>query len=273
MAKTGEKEATEDAEKREPSKQENCGECKKKIAIYQCPRCQIRTCSLECCRGHKERTDCSGKRDRGAFLPICRMTDSTVRSDYFFLEEVLNQMPRSRKRTKLEPTPSSQNNNNTMSKKARRLVQQAEGRGITLQSMPTMMERHKSNTSWYCVPRDMITWKLEVIVYPDRQSVSFKLIENEENIMDHVSSHCEKQGVPLLGGVYRLFLKKLPSSAKNPRYVEVHPTETSLKKILEGETVVEHPTIYCVPEEQVHEFPTGSDKIVEVSTSSSMHTT
>ena len=194
------------------------------------------------------------------------MTDSTLRSDYFFLEEVLNQMPRNRKRTKLDPSPNENNNNNSITKKARRLVQQADRRGTTLQIMPAVMERHKANTSWYCVARDMITWKVEIIVIPDQKHVFFKLSENEENIIGHISRQCEKEGWHLLGAQYRLFLKKLPSSAKNPRYLEVHPTETNLKKMLEGETIVEHPTIYCVPQEQADQFPTGSSKIEELKT-------
>ena len=206
------------------SKYGSCQECKEKMAIHQCPRCELRTCSLECCRGHKERTQCSGKRDRGSFLPLCRMTDSTLRSDYFFLEEVLNQMPRNRKRTKLDPSPAAthhQNNNNktstNMSRKARKLVQQADVRGTKLQVMPPMMERHKSNTSWYCAARDMITWKLEVVVYPGEKRISFKLSENEKNLMEHVSKGCEKEGIGLPGADHHLFLKKLPSSSKNPK--------------------------------------------------------
>ena len=253
---------------RKKQKGGKCEECKEKDAIYQCPRCKIRTCSLECCRGHKQRTACTGKRDRGAFLPVCKMTDNSLRSDYFFLEEVLNHMPRNRKRTKVDPPPSSQNKKNCIGKKARRLVQQAELRGITLKIMPAMMERHKSNTSWYCAPRDMITWKLEVIVYPERKTVMFKLSENEENIMNHVLSHCTKSGINLLKGQYHLFLKKLPGSADNPRYVEVHPIETTLKQVLDRQTIIEHPTIYCVPEQQIQAFPTENDKIMELYTSS-----
>jgi hypothetical protein len=214
------------------------------------------------------------------------MTDSTLRSDYFLLEEVLNQMPRTKnshpnhnhpnnKRAKLAPNHQSQNNshnnNSNVTKTVRRLVQQAERRGTTLQIMPPIMERHKSNNSWYCAPKDTITWKVEALVYyhhPDlgkKSSLSFQLSENEEHIMDHVVNRCEKEGVPLLG-VYKLFLKELPSSAKNPRYVQVQETDT-LKKLLTGRTVVEHPTIYCVPDEQVHEFPTTATdtKITEMS--------
>jgi hypothetical protein len=259
MATVSEATTPKGDEAKKQSNERSCAECKKQVSIYQCPGCNIRTCSLECCRGHKERSGCTGKRNRGTFQPLSRMTDSSLRSDYFFLEEVLDQIPKNQKRTKLDNNPIS-----NLSKKARRLVQQAERRGTTLQIMPPMMERRKSNTSWYCAPRDMITWKLEVIVYPERKSIRCQLSENEENIMDHISNQCEKQGISLLKD-YMLFVKQLPGPAKDPRYIQLHPADT-LKKALKDNTVIEHPTIYCVPAEHVQDFPTGSCQIMELST-------
>lgn len=75
-----------------PSSQKSCQECREKPFLYQCPRCTFRSCSLVCCLAHKKRTDCNGKRDRTAFLPLGRMDDSTVNSDYFFLEDVCGQV-------------------------------------------------------------------------------------------------------------------------------------------------------------------------------------
>lgn len=240
-----------------------CGECKERTAIYQCPQCSIRTCSLNCCKGHKQHTGCSGKRNRGAFVPVSKMTDGTVRSDYFFLEEVLEQIPRNgkRARTHQEASPGQ-----AKSKKMQRLVQQAERRGIMLQVMPPMMVRHKSNSSWYCPPRDTITWKVEAIVCPSKTSVHFNLSENEENILSHVSKQIQKEGIPIPSGVeFCLFLLRLPSSAKNPRYVEISDSD-SLKTILRGMTIVEHPTLYLVPKEMRGQFPTGSETITELQT-------
>jgi hypothetical protein len=70
----------------------SCQECQQHEFLYQCPGCSFRSCSLACCQAHKKRTGCSGKRDRTAFLPMGRMDDSTVNSDYHFLEDVLGQV-------------------------------------------------------------------------------------------------------------------------------------------------------------------------------------
>lgn len=66
-----------------------CQECRKREFCYQCPRCSFRSCSLACCRAHKERTACTGRRDRTAFVRLSQMSDQTVTSDYHFLEDVL----------------------------------------------------------------------------------------------------------------------------------------------------------------------------------------
>ncbi|MGK3737673.1 MAG: hypothetical protein ACI90V_004520 [Bacillariaceae sp.] len=260
-----------------------CMECKEKISLYQCPACQIRTCSLQCCQAHKKRTGCIGKRNRSVYLPLCRMNDNTLQSDYFFIEEVLEIMPRASKISKLAEensistnTSTSTINNNrsiaSLNKKARRLVNQAKNRGITLQVMPGFLERHKNNTSWYCGPRDNITWKVEIIIMPTNKTFSIQLSEKEENILDCITKHIvefhkDDSDIPstLSGSNYQLFTKRLPSSAKNPKYVQIE-NSVCLKKALNGLTIIEHPTIYCVPNDNLEDFPIGTEKITEEKT-------
>jgi hypothetical protein len=229
-----------------------CKECKQKESVYQCPECDVRTCSMECVKSHKSRTGCTGKRKRGAFLPLCRMTDSSLRSDYFLLEEVLDRMPRDPKSAKVD----------NASRKARKILQQCGRREIQLQVMPPMMERHKTNTSWYSAPRDTITWKVEVILHPSLETITFQLSEDEKNVITHIRNEFDKVKMTL-NGVHHLFVKQLPTSAKNPRYFELQDTD-SLRIFLPKKGVVEHPTIYCVPADSVATFPTGTDKITEV---------
>jgi hypothetical protein len=65
-----------------------CQVCGKAAAKYCCPRCDRRTCSLDCVKAHKEATGCSGKRDRTAFVGRGAFDERTFLSDYRFLEEV-----------------------------------------------------------------------------------------------------------------------------------------------------------------------------------------
>mmetsp|Transcript_14075 Transcript_14075/g.35372 ORF Transcript_14075/g.35372 Transcript_14075/m.35372 type:complete len:307 (+) Transcript_14075:387-1307(+) len=270
------------------ARQRLCEECNEKPSLYQCPGCSIRTCSLHCCQAHKKRTKCTGKRSRGAYLPLCHMSDSTLRSDYFFMEEILGVMPRARKVSKLAEDGkttandctrdnASQKNRSVASinKKAKRLVQQALRRGITLQVMPPVMERHRNNSSWYCSSRDLITWKVEVILVPKMKTFSFKLSEQEEGILGHISkyiadTYADDSEMPstISPDDHQLLIKRLPSSASNPRYIQIKNNE-SLKTVLDGLTIVEYPTIYCVNDESMKDYPLGTSVITEEASMSS----
>ena len=264
------------------TRQQICEECKEKPSLYQCPGCSIRTCSLHCCQAHKKRTKCSGKRSRGAYLPICRMSDSTLRSDYFFMEEVLDVMPRARKVSKLAEDGKLSANNSihnssstkqrsiaSINKKAKRLVQQALRRGVNLQIMPQVLERHRNNSSWYCASKDLMTWKVEVILVPKMKTFSFNLSEQEEGILGHISkfiacNYTDDSDIQstISSDNYQLLIKRLPSSANDPRFIRIQNND-SLKSTLEDLTIVEHPTIYCVTNEDMKDFPIGASGITE----------
>lgn len=115
----------------------------------------------------------------------------------------------------------------------------------------------------------MITWRVEAIVIPSKSIVTFSLSENEENILQQVAKHIKDgtiDNVPATAincNDYHCFIKRLPSSAKRPRYVEILPHH-NLRTVLQGLTIIEYPTIYCVPTEMIAEFPTGTEKIVEL---------
>lgn len=79
-----------------------CEVCAKVRAIYKCPACTMRTCSVGCVKKHKALTSCSGVRDRTKFIPLEKMGDNSLLSgplltpvvrfpapDFRFLEDTL----------------------------------------------------------------------------------------------------------------------------------------------------------------------------------------
>lgn len=66
-----------------------CQVCQIRQRHYKCPRCAVFSCSLECCKKHKVQTECSGRRDRTAYVSISGFTSANLRNDYHFLEDVL----------------------------------------------------------------------------------------------------------------------------------------------------------------------------------------
>ncbi|KAI0750786.1 hypothetical protein C8Q80DRAFT_531266 [Daedaleopsis nitida] len=70
-----------------------CVICQAKSAIYTCPRCNLRTCSLPCSTKHKTlENGCSGIRNKAAYVPMNQYGYMTLMNDYSFLEEVGRQV-------------------------------------------------------------------------------------------------------------------------------------------------------------------------------------
>ncbi|KAM7534321.1 hypothetical protein Aperf_G00000112250 [Anoplocephala perfoliata] len=65
-----------------------CAVCSVNDALYTCPRCAMRTCSLGCCKAHKATYNCSGKRNVAAFVDKRDYNYFHFLSDYRFLESV-----------------------------------------------------------------------------------------------------------------------------------------------------------------------------------------
>ncbi|VDM34057.1 unnamed protein product [Hydatigera taeniaeformis] len=72
----------------EKSRSRVCSICLASEAKYTCPRCSVRTCSLRCCKAHKDATMCSGKRDVAAFVARKNYDYFAFLSDYRFLESL-----------------------------------------------------------------------------------------------------------------------------------------------------------------------------------------
>lgn len=163
-----------------------CQICKKE-SKYRCPRCHCRTCSLECCLKHKSESDCNGKRDRVAYVPLHEFNDSTLTSDFYFLEDAIAKRERGRNLVKdmglqfetrgnrarkrddesdesatlhpmsrlkldiagsdIHQSQSDSRNLGQYPKHKQKLVEKAKENGIILLLMPPGMQRHITNKS------------------------------------------------------------------------------------------------------------------------------
>lgn len=209
------------------------------------------------------------------------MTDATINSDYFFLENVLQTVDGGKRLLKQvgaitgggthslvaevnvgddddddEPTRKRQKTIvDHLPPKWRRLVQQAKEREVTLLLMPQGMERHKSNTSHFNTKSQRIVWKLEFSIHndatpPHKMIVSNKVSEETKVIEEwkkHTPSLETRQDLHFM-------LKKLPCPANKPQYVEVNK-ESTLGEALKGMTLIENPIIYVVVATELHNFP------------------
>jgi hypothetical protein len=68
----------------------NCEICSEQPAKYRCPGCEIRSCSLDCSKKHKEESGCNGKRDRLKFVSIQEFDDRQLLSGrYMCIHEIV----------------------------------------------------------------------------------------------------------------------------------------------------------------------------------------
>lgn len=213
------------------------------------------------------------------------MTDATINSDYFFLENVLQTVDGGKRLLKQvgaitgggthslvaeidgETHHDNIDNDDEPSRKRqktivdhlppkwRRLVQQARERGVTLLLMPQGMERHKSNTSHFNTKCERIMWKLEFSIHnevnpPQKMIVSTKVSE-ETKLIEEWKKHTQNMEIRQ---ELHFMLKKLPCPANKPQYVELNK-ESTLGDALKGMTVIEFPTIYVVVATELHNFP------------------
>lgn len=66
-------------------KSNGCCICSNQEFKYRCPGCQLKTCSLDCCKQHKIRFNCNGIRDKTKYVKISDFDQSTFISGNFDL--------------------------------------------------------------------------------------------------------------------------------------------------------------------------------------------
>ena len=153
-----------------------CSICYTNPPKYRCPRCSMRTCSVECSKTHKIRASCSGIREPAKYIPRREMKASTIDMDYNFLQKV--------KKTREVGKSEIQKLNNDAPKTRRRklawakresAISKACKQGIRLRGLPSWMERFKTNKlrwdksyssvhAWTNPRLEMLLWTVEWVV-------------------------------------------------------------------------------------------------------------
>ncbi|KAG1110096.1 hypothetical protein G6F42_015442 [Rhizopus arrhizus] len=236
-----------------------CQICQEKDWIYTCPRCLTHTCSLKCVKQHKKEAPCSGERDKTAYVPLQKYTETHMMSDYTYLEDVSRQsdnITRSRMETNRDPkVKSAENRAKAFSKVANQL-------GIHYSSLPVGMSRNKLNQSNYSKNLKQIFWSIEVNFcfngkkerylehsFPQIKPFSafFENLLLAENPQGRGAYSTIRHQVKLFidAGIdqFNIALKK----EKSPRghFVNVtHQINHIFKAVLKGEQIIEYPIFY-----------------------------
>lgn len=136
-----------------------CEVCAAQEARYTCPKCEVKTCCLECVRIHKKELECDGIRDRTKFIPLKQMTKMDFMSDYYFLEECTRYV----EDRKTDQIKKYTRYNRDLPLHLKRLRDAAKDRNINLRFLLQNFARHKENTTYFDWRTKKIWWRIKWI--------------------------------------------------------------------------------------------------------------
>ncbi|KAM6571799.1 hypothetical protein CsatA_015879 [Cannabis sativa] len=223
-----------------------CEECKLNDSKYKCPGCSIRSCSLPCVKAHKQRTGCTGKRDRTQFVPISQFDDNQLISDYNLLEEVKRASDSAqRMRKKL-----CKYNNYRLPFFLRSVRSAAASRRTKILFLPGGMVKREKNQTTYDKRKKCIYWTIEWQFHSTDVVLLDHGIDENMNISSIIRNHlkpgpwnhqlkrfCDEDPKNL-----KFFIRKYQKGPISPFY-ELD-FKVPLRQQLTNKVILEYPVIY-----------------------------
>ncbi|GEQ70215.1 hypothetical protein JCM33374_g3891 [Metschnikowia sp. JCM 33374] len=185
---------------------ESCSICLENEAKYTCPACESKTCSLECVKRHKLRTECTGSVDPTRFIPNNDLgsNQALVNRDYNYLlnferritlgksdlkENAKNVFKRTFNQTKnvKRPRLNDHNQEDPRMGLVRKVFPNVTATSIKRENtliihLPAGMSRSTQNKSGYDKKASAFTWTVEWMPFendaaPKKSFISFRLKE------------------------------------------------------------------------------------------------
>ncbi|XP_047029794.1 box C/D snoRNA protein 1 [Helicoverpa zea] len=242
----------------------DCEVCARNKAKYTCPKCEVKTCCLDCVRIHKKELECDGIRDRTKFIRMKDFTDTDLLSDYRLLEECARfvygvKIDEKKKYTRIDKD---------LPIYLYKLKMAARKRGTVLQFLSHNFSRHKANTTRYNNKMNIINWRVEW-VFPNVESEPLKFVDErcaeQKRLSELLDKYLNPDALPFEGSKALTFYKaagfsgvkillraeKVKGSAR--KFFELDPTE-SLAENLSGKCIVEFPIIFVVLKDHAYNF-------------------
>lgn len=136
-----------------------CEVCNFVSAKYTCPKCEVKTCRLECLRIHKKELDCNGIRNKTKFIPFKQITEADLMNDYTFLESCTNYTT-ARRTDKIKRYTARNRSLPVPLMKLKKAAADSE-RQIKLDFLLPNFDKHKTNTTYYDWASKAIYWCIE----------------------------------------------------------------------------------------------------------------
>lgn len=227
-----------------------CEVCLEEVSKYTCPCCVMRTCSLDCVLTHKQRTGCSGERDKTSFVPRTELNNIHLLNDYRLLEEVARVTDNAQRDDKARK--------NWPGIRVNKLCHHAQKAGVRWYSMEKGMKRHNENRSRYNFGEQCLEWMVK-LVFVDISKEVCELAQDAKVLREiiekyiHVDKVAAEDKITFASYLHRdetdevkvFFRNEFDSEGDNLRYTEVDDSKT-LRDCLCNSSVLEYPVFHVV---------------------------
>ena len=212
-----------------------------KDSKYCCPKCKIRTCSLDCVRKHKEEMACTGTEDKTQFVKLSEFDNVKLISDYKFLEGI---------KEGIDSSHRGFIGSSGKVKAPKSLSRQCIERNIVLKMMPGMFSRHKENKSHFS--QGEIKWTVELLFQEKNKRLIITDV-SEKMTINEILEHWKTQTKDFATSRFLIqFFKTIRScyfyvssqDKEQPNTFHQLDPETSLEENLKCKTIIEFPSIF-----------------------------
>ena len=247
-----------------------CEICKKEQYKYNCPKCQIKTCSVLCVKTHKKKYGCDGEKDK--FKLVSKQADyneQVFHRDVNFLNTAINEINTSNKKV-YNLTEYTDNSQNKIFKTFKRILKKF--RDINYYKSPSIMECNKYNKSYSDTNTKKIFWTIKFNFLDEKLFyITDKVFDGDEtnikNLVEYLNNNKEtvdKKNVGILNIIkeekwfdkYGFYLKmdlfSLNYEEKknyfnyNKYYYSLCDLDTNINQLLKGKNVYEFPEFYLI---------------------------
>ncbi|XP_066257009.1 box C/D snoRNA protein 1 [Euwallacea similis] len=241
----------EDFKEENPTRLGKCEVCAFKDFKYTCPKCEVKTCSLQCNKIHKLELECDGNRDKTKYIPLKRFTNMDFESDFKLLENVSEGLSRIKKKFE------KRYNSHVIPQHLLKLRDAAELRKTTLKFLPFKFVRHKTNTTILDFKTGTILWHIQwVFVNAENLHLSDSRVPENEKWSTVLSKYLIEQENPVLqeklqyyqsAGTSGLTLLLKAEQQPGKKFYELDHS-LSIKKSLSKKLIIEYPIIHVLLE-------------------------
>ncbi|KAJ3117528.1 hypothetical protein HK100_000808 [Physocladia obscura] len=223
---------------------------------YKCPACDAKSCSVLCVRAHKKATNCTGQRNKTAYVSLQKYNESTMANDFVFLEDAAR-LADNAARGIVTATGGGGRYAYQHTAKEMHFLKACRNRRIAVHFMPKGMSRHDINKSYFHLKSQKVMWTVEwVFIAEKTKQVTFvqhDSVPDTSTFQDLTSTLLDSNVSPIppklliqlskLIGLKNLniYLRRENFPANQPRYYSMD-IDGTVKAGLGEKDVVEYPT-------------------------------